>query len=176
LLDKETAMFQRQLHANLSLVGTILLAMGCKSSLPYSNTGSNASPTATADGGSAPGLARLSHIVVVVLENWSFDSLYGQFAGADGLANAGGAATQVDATGTPYPALPQTETHLPQTLPKSPHELSQAQPQWLSYGLVYPESMFGSMNESDRRRTTVHSCRTGVLEPRNDALTPGQDC
>jgi phospholipase C len=116
-------MFQRQLHVNLSLIFTTLLAVGCKSSLPDSSPNSDASPVAMADGGGASGLARLSHIVVVVLENWSFDSLYGQFAGADGLANAGAAATQVDATGTPYPALPQTETHLPQTLPNGPFAL-----------------------------------------------------
>ena len=36
------------------------------------------------------GLERLNHIVVVVLENWSFDSLYGQFPGASGLAQAEG--------------------------------------------------------------------------------------
>ena len=30
---------------------------------------------------------RLKHIVVIYQENWSFDSLYGQFPGADGLQN-----------------------------------------------------------------------------------------
>jgi acid phosphatase len=118
-------MFQRQHHAIGGLICTTLLAMGCKSSSPDSNASSDASPTAVADSGGAPGLGRLNHIVVVVLENWSFDSLYGQFAGADGLANAGGAATQLDATGTPYPTLPQTETHLPQTLPNGPFALDQ---------------------------------------------------
>src|SRR5579862_3414464 len=123
--EKETPMFQRRLHANLRLIFTTLLAMGCKASSPYSNTGSDGSSTAMADGGGAPGLARLNHIVVVVLENWSFDSLYGQFAGADGLAKAGAAATQLDATGMPYPALPQTETHLPQTIPNGPFALDE---------------------------------------------------
>ena len=69
------------------------------------------------------GLARLNHIVVIVLENWSFDSLYGQMPGADGLAAAASAPPQVDATGTPYATLPQTETHLPQTLPNAPFAL-----------------------------------------------------
>ena len=118
-------MSQRQRHAKLSLMCTMLLAMGCKSSLRYSNTSSDASPTSMADGGGAAGLSRLSHIIVVVLENWSFDSLYGQFVGSDGLASAGAAATQVDATGTPYPTLPQTETHLPQTLPNGPFALDE---------------------------------------------------
>src|SRR6185312_10205762 len=71
----------------------------------------------------ATGLARLNHIVVIVLENWSFDSLYGEMPGAEGLAAAAGAPLQVDATGAAYPALPQTETHLPQTLPNAPFAL-----------------------------------------------------
>jgi acid phosphatase len=109
-------MFPRKLPANLSLLYTALFALGCSSSR-------SSPPPTVADAGGAPGLARLNHIVVVVLENWSFDSLYGQFAGAEGLANAGIAAPQIDATGTPYSTLPQTETHLPQTLPNGPFAL-----------------------------------------------------
>jgi len=33
-------------------------------------------------------LRRIGHIIVIYQENWSFDSLYGQFPGADGLQNA----------------------------------------------------------------------------------------
>ena len=33
-------------------------------------------------------LSRVGHIVVIYQENWSFDSLYGKFPGANGLANA----------------------------------------------------------------------------------------
>jgi acid phosphatase len=95
-------------------LGIMLLVGGC----------SNNSPKQTGpDAAGATGLAKINHIVVVVLENWSFDSLYGQFVGADGLANAGSAATQVDATGAPYPTLPQSETHLPQTLANGPFAL-----------------------------------------------------
>src|SRR6266576_1700744 len=36
--------------------------------------------------GRIPG--RLQHLVVIYLENRSFDNLYGEFAGADGLSNA----------------------------------------------------------------------------------------
>jgi phospholipase C len=32
-------------------------------------------------------LGRIGHIIVIYQENWSFDSLYGQFPGADGLQN-----------------------------------------------------------------------------------------
>jgi len=50
---------------------------------------------------------KVKHVVVIYLENHSFDNLYGTFAGANGLSNATAAQiTQVDATGTPYVFLP----------------------------------------------------------------------
>jgi phospholipase C len=61
--------------------------------------------------------------VVIALENWSFDSLYGEMSGADGLAAAAGAPPQIDASGAAYMTLPQTEAHLPQTLPNAPFAL-----------------------------------------------------
>jgi phospholipase C len=64
---------------------------------------------------------RLQHLVVIYLENHSFDNLYGEFAGADGLTNAAGTATQVDATGTPFSTLPQVSgSRFPATLPNAP--------------------------------------------------------
>jgi phospholipase C len=51
-------------------------------------------------------LSRIGHIIVIYQENWSFDSLYGLFPGADGLANGFGQLAQVDVTATPaYSAL-----------------------------------------------------------------------
>lgn len=52
------------------------------------------------------GLERIEHIVVIYLENRSFDSLFGLFPGSNGLANAGDAPPQVDAFGHPYKILP----------------------------------------------------------------------
>ncbi|HYW24702.1 MAG TPA: alkaline phosphatase family protein [Terriglobales bacterium] len=52
-------------------------------------------------------LSRIQHIVVIYQENWSFDSLYGNFPGANGLANAGDTVKQVDKSGQPYAVLPQ---------------------------------------------------------------------
>src|SRR5262252_959003 len=52
-------------------------------------------------------LSRVGHIVVIYQENWSFDSLYGKFPGARGLADAGNAVKQVDVNGSPYTTLPQ---------------------------------------------------------------------
>jgi phospholipase C len=48
-------------------------------------------------------LKDIDHVVVLYQENWSFDTLYGSFPGADGLAEAGKAAIQSDAKGIPYP-------------------------------------------------------------------------
>ncbi len=52
------------------------------------------------------GLAKIEHVVVIYLENRSFDHLFGAFPGANGLANAGAAAIQVDGLDQPYAFLP----------------------------------------------------------------------
>ncbi len=61
-------------------------------------------PAAAAGHHSAP--SALQYLVVIYLENHSFDNLYGEFPGANGLANAGGKASQVDLTGKPFALLP----------------------------------------------------------------------
>ena len=79
--------------------------------------------------GPVPGFDRLQHVVVIYLENHSFDNLYGSFPGADGLANAGAAATQTDGTGTPFTTLPQTPTSpFPTTLANGPFDITQYVP------------------------------------------------
>jgi phospholipase C len=80
------------------------------------------------------GLGKIEHIVVIYLENRSFDHLYGHFPGANGLANAGEAAVQVDDAGRPYDALPDPldlrrrpparYAALPETLPNGPFRLN----------------------------------------------------
>lgn len=53
-----------------------------------------------------PGLERVGHIIVIYLENRSFDHLYGLFPGADGISNAGAAAAQVTSDGDRFRVLP----------------------------------------------------------------------
>ncbi|HEX9247823.1 MAG TPA: alkaline phosphatase family protein [bacterium] len=53
------------------------------------------------------GLGKINHLIVIYQENWSFDGLYGNFPGANGVANAGEASRQVDKNGQPYATLPQ---------------------------------------------------------------------
>jgi phospholipase C len=54
----------------------------------------------------APALPdRIEHLVVIYEENHSFDNYFGLFPGADGIADAGAAAIQVDKQGEPYAGL-----------------------------------------------------------------------
>jgi acid phosphatase len=57
------------------------------------------------DRGPIRGFQRLKHVVVIYLENHSFDNLYGEFPGADGLDHARNP-TQVSLTGVPFDSLP----------------------------------------------------------------------
>ena len=51
--------------------------------------------------------AKVNHIVVIYQENWSFDSLYGRFPGANGISNASPESLlQLARDGTPLSAAP----------------------------------------------------------------------
>lgn len=52
-------------------------------------------------------LRRIDHVVVIFMENRSFDNLFAEFPGANGIANAGAAAIQFQGIGVPYSILPQ---------------------------------------------------------------------
>src|SRR5881628_3775022 len=71
------------------------------------------SPLAPAAHAAGP-LDKINHLIVIYQENWSFDSLYGKFPGANGLAYSGDAVKQVDKNENPYETLPQPiDTRLP---------------------------------------------------------------
>jgi acid phosphatase len=84
------------------------------------------------------GLNRIDPIVVVYLENRSFDDLYGLFPGANGLARADGAAVQVDEGGKPYATLPAVmntnkkpaviDDRFPKALPNKPFDIGKYVP------------------------------------------------
>jgi phospholipase C len=85
------------------------------------STGTGAVPVAA--------LTRINHVVVIYLENRSFDNLYGEFEGADGLGNVRRAAPQVDAQGVPYTTLPQaTGAPFPADLPNQPFDIGRFVP------------------------------------------------
>jgi phospholipase C len=81
---------------------------------------------------------KIEHIIVIYQENWSFDSLYGQYPGADGLANGFDALPQRDkSTGyttyiyqTPQPLNGTVDNRFPPAnglpaLPLIPYDLTQ---------------------------------------------------
>jgi len=80
------------------------------------------------------GLNRIEHIVVIYLENRSFDSLFGLFPGANGLADAQNAPSQIDEHGHPYKILPKVmdakhkpailDQRFPTDLPNSPFDIA----------------------------------------------------
>jgi phospholipase C len=60
----------------------------------------------------SPGLERLRHIIVIYQENWSFDSLYGQFPGASGYAYGFDTLPQLDLKASPaYSSLVYKTRH-----------------------------------------------------------------
>jgi phospholipase C len=65
-----------------------------------------AGPAAAQAAGPPKGLERIQHVIVVYLENHSFDNLFGTFPGANGLANSAATARQVDRDGKAYAKLP----------------------------------------------------------------------
>ena len=79
---------------------------------------------------SSQDITKLNHIVVIYLENHSFDNLYGQFAGAEGLSSAAAMAhAQIDLTGAVYTTLPQTTTSpFPTTIPNGAFNIDQVVP------------------------------------------------
>jgi len=83
-------------------------------------------------------LDQINHLIVIYQENWSFDSLYGLYPGANGLENAGNAVAQVDKNGQPLPVLPQAkdnsktppvlDTRFPANLPVQPFDIAKYVP------------------------------------------------
>jgi phospholipase C len=105
--------------------------------LALGSTMATALAAAPALAGDSP-LAGIDHFVVIYMENRSFDSMFGLFPGANGLANAGSAAIQVDRNGKPYDVLPPViDTNLtppakdprfPDALPNRPFDIGQYVP------------------------------------------------
>lgn len=80
----------------------------------------------------AEALNKIQHIVVIYLENHSFDNLYGLFPGADGIAQAKPEQyLQMDLTGKPYQTLPpvmekgKTDPRFPTDLANKPFAINQ---------------------------------------------------
>jgi phospholipase C len=83
----------------------------------------------------ATGINQLDHIVVIYLENRSFDNMYAFFPGATSFLTAKEIYPQVDKSGKPYETLPPVmnaaakppapDTRFPQNLPNKPFLIDQ---------------------------------------------------
>jgi phospholipase C len=80
-----------------------------------------------------PAKIPIDHVLVIYLENHTFDSLYGKFPGAEGVDSPGAAIPQRDKDGKPYATLPpvlqgyftqgKPDARFPQDLPNAPFPL-----------------------------------------------------
>jgi phospholipase C len=76
------------------------------------------------------GLNRIDHIVIIYLENRSFDSLFGQFPDANGLVNPKNISPQLDEYGRTYKTLPPVmdgkniDSRFPDNLSNSPFDIA----------------------------------------------------
>ncbi len=84
-------------------------------------------------------IGSIDHVIVIYQENWSFDSLFGRFPGADGLANASATSiAQTTKDGTRYATLPPSvdtrqqppvpDPRIPANLPVAPFDLGRYVP------------------------------------------------
>jgi phospholipase C len=97
------AKHQPNLKSNMTLYIEILVRAALKNAalaalllgFILATTSSNAADDARDN------LKSIKHIIVIYQENWSFDSLYGQFPGADGYANCFDTLPQLDVTAAP---------------------------------------------------------------------------
>src|SRR5437763_10891164 len=100
-------------HDCATIVAALLfafLAAGCSRDASGSGESGQARYVGQPDGTKTvqgDGLEKLQHIVVIYMENHSFDNLYGEFEGANGLSKAGDHAIQIDRSGHPYNELPR---------------------------------------------------------------------
>ena len=79
-------------------------------------------------------LKKIQNIIIIYQENWSFDSLYGKFPGANGFEQDENMVPQVDRQGTLYAMLPQPidttpkppvpDPRFPSDLPVGPFDTS----------------------------------------------------
>lgn len=83
------------------------------------------------------GLDKINHVVIIFMENWTFDAHYGLFPGANGLNVPDAKIIQVDKDGKPYETLPQVvnnyhstapDTRFPPNLPNAPFMIDQYVP------------------------------------------------
>jgi phospholipase C len=80
------------------------------------------------------GIEPVQHVIMIYMENWSFNGQFGLFPGANGIAHAGDTIQQVRKDGSPYTTLPQPllngqpDPRIPPDLPVRPFDLARCIP------------------------------------------------
>ena len=92
------------LRKKTRITASLFLALTAAGSISCSKSTRNAAASTGFD----EGIKKINHVVVIYMENHSFDNLYGQFPGANGFSGAGFVSknTQVDTDGKVYTVLP----------------------------------------------------------------------
>ncbi|HZV02753.1 MAG TPA: alkaline phosphatase family protein [Planctomycetota bacterium] len=94
----------REVRVKPAALLSLLVAVGVGCQRSASTSGSSAG---TAIAGITSQVQQVNHVVVIYLENHSFDNLYGEFPGANGLTAPLATHTQTDSNGKTYKYLPQ---------------------------------------------------------------------
>jgi phospholipase C len=123
------------------------------------------------------GFQRLRHIIVIYQENWSFDSLYGQFPGASGYAYGFDTLPQLDVKASPPYSSAIYKTPQP-LLDGAPDPQFPASPDgnlavWFNHNVALPPVPFGFDNYIDQNAKTgdiVHRFYHEQLQIDNGAL------
>ena len=146
--------------------------------------GASTASSASVSGAKSP----IDHVVVIYLENRPFDQLFGLFPGAEGIAQAGLSATQVDRNGKPYDSLPplrgatpnasRPPTQLPENLPNRPFDLQPFVPMDQTFNIAgaeagnrfYQEQMAINGGKMDRFVSVSTSLAMGYYDGRSLAM------
>jgi acid phosphatase len=137
-----------------------------------------ANPTTMAVPATNPvGLDKLNHVVVILQENWSFDSLYGEFPGANGIPEDGPPIAQLDKQNQPYTTLPQpkdtnkkpvaADGRFPANLPVRPFDIDQ---------YVAPNQLIGDLTQrfyQEQQQIDGGKMDKFVAQNQTDGLTLG---
>lgn len=122
----------------LLFVAATLVTAGCKDD---DDDGTTKGGVSREDGGTSDAssdkdhdhgkesLKDVEHLVVIFLENHSFDNLYGSYPGAEGLNSDYADVAQIDdTTGEEFETLPQTDPNVPTDLENKPFDITKYVP------------------------------------------------
>jgi phospholipase C len=120
---------------------------------------------------------RLRHIIVIYQENWSFDSLYGQFPGANGLQHGFDTLSQYDKSANYTSLIYKTPRPVNNGVadPNFPASPDGNLALWSDHSVALPLIPFDFTNYIDANATTgdvVHRFYTEQLQIDNAALEP----